>query len=311
MKQRLQARSHYCEHMKGELYLSKGDGCEEPLQKLKKAFTARANISFAYDILKKLLKRLLSFSIIIHDTYYPNNNLGIFLTTHCNLGCRNCQTSARQAPANDMMTVAQVEKVVNDAIRLDYYWDNVFLTGGEASLHPQLFEILDVIKRYKEFNPECSISLETNGAGNEVQSVLKKLPEWLGVGNSIKKEGKSDYVFVEYNVAPIDSFLSVLADFSKGCSRLKHCYSLCATMYGYYPCSPCMNVARVFGLDIGIRELDQVTEGALRKQLKTLCKYCGFFREPQYGTTLTQTMSRSWKRAFAQYKKHKPELTRY
>ena len=266
--------------------------------------------AFIWHILKRIYAPSY-FPKIFHNRYYPNNNLGIFITTSCNLSCFNCQTSARQAPANDIMTVGQMEKFVNEAINLKYHWDQIFLTGGEPTLHPQFFEILDVLKQYKDFNPKSEILLETNGAGTKVQSVLKKLPVWISVNNSNKNEGKNSYAFFNYNIAPIDTLAYRFSDFSKGCGRLSGCYGLCATMYGYYPCSPCMNVARVFGFDIGIKKLSLVTEKGLRKQLKILCKYCGWFKELQGEIILTEKMSRSWKRAFTEYRKQKPKLCLY
>jgi phage anti-repressor protein len=64
----------------------------------------------------------------------------------------------------------------------------------------------------------------------------------------------------------------------------------------------------VFGFDVGIEKLSLVSEKALRKQLKILCKYCGWFREQQNETVLVEKKSRSWERAFAEYNKQKPKL---
>jgi len=315
MEQRIQACSHYCEAKKGKPYLPHNTGLEKNIRHartfkiiIKDYLTVTKAGSLVYGILKRIYKSL-PFSIIFHNSYCSNNYLGIFITASCNLDCFNCQTSAGQAPASDIMTVGQIEKIVNEAINLRYYWDGVFLTGGEPSLHPQFFEILDVLKQYSDFNPECKIFLETNGAGNKVQSVLKKLPSWILIHNTNKKVENHSYDFYTYNIAPIDNLAYRFSDFSKGCRRLSVCYGLCATMYGYYPCSPCMNVARVFGLDIGIKELSLVTEKTLRKQLKILCKYCGWFKEPVNSLVLTEKISCSWKRAFAEYAKQRPKMS--
>lgn len=310
MKKRLQACSHYCEAKKGSLYapqVTDQDVSPAPTPTLRSSIK---KVPLVFPVWKKI-KNLMSYSMLFQKKYDANNNLGIFLTTVCNLSCNNCQTSARQAPANDIMTVAQVEKLVNEAIGLEYYWDTVYLTGGEVTTHPQLPEVFAALKRYKDFNPECRIVMETNGAGARVQSVLPSIPSWVVIDNSSKKEGPSTLLFYEYNVAPKDTLTSVIPDYSKGCSRLKYCFGLCASMYGFYACTPCLNVARVFGFDIGIKELSLVSEKALREQLKVLCQYCGWFREPSYATTQAQTMSKSWRKAFAEFRKRKPRMSAY
>lgn len=314
MERRLQACSHYCEHKKGKLFLPNHAelGYIQKFKNVSRNYLVKTKSgSFVLSILKSLY-RSLSFLEIFHNRYCSNNSLGIYITTSCNLSCFNCQTSARQAPANDIMTVGQMGKFINEAIKLKYYWNQISLTGGEPALHPQFFEILDVLKQYKDFNPECTILLDTNGAGNKVQSVLKKLPDWVSVYNSNKKEGKDSYAFSTYNIAPIDTLVyRFFSNFSKGCKKLTNCYGLCASMYGYYPCSPCMNVDRVFGFNIGIKKLSLVTEKALREQMKILCKYCGWFKEGQGEIVLTEKMSRSWKRAFTEYRNKKPKLSLY
>jgi hypothetical protein len=308
MDQRIQACSHYCERKKDKPYLPK---VKESVytQKIRNYLIRTKSGSFVYRILKRL-SRLLSLPLL-HKRYQSNNNLGIYMTTACNLSCFNCQTSAGQAPAHDNMTVGQMEEIVNEAIDLEYYWDQIILSGGEPTLHPQFIEILDVLKQYKDFNPECEIVVETNGAGSKVQQILQNLPRWIVVHNSNKKEGNHSYSFNTYNIAPIDTLAYRFSDFSNGCRGISDCYGLCASMYGYYPCSPCMNIARVYGFDLGIKELSLVTEKNLRKQMKILCKYCGWFREPQDEIVLAETMSRSWQRAFAEYKKQKPKLSLY
>jgi hypothetical protein len=310
MEQRLEACSHYCDSKRDKLYLpNNADG--HYIQNLKdtgRNYLVRTKLgSVVYHTLLKIY-RLLSPP----RRYYSNNNVGIFLTTDCNLKCVNCQVSSTLAPANDIMTVEQIKAFVNEAISLKYYWDCIVLTGGEPTLHPNFMKMLDVLKQYKLFNPECHITLETNGAGDKVQSVLKTVPNWVEITNSSKNEGKADYDFISYHVAPIDMIIyKLFSDFSKGCRRVSGCYGLCLSMYGYYPSSPCMSVDRVFGFNIGIKELSSVTEMALRELMKILCKYCGWFNVDQKAIVPAEKMSRSWKKAFADYRKQKPKLSLY
>jgi len=266
--------------------------------------------ALAYSVLRRVYRSLRLFAVI-HDRYYSNNNLGIFITAVCNQSCFNCQTSARQAPSKDVMSVAQVQALVDEALNLKYYWDRVIITGGEATTHPHFLEVLAALKRYKDFHPGCTFVLETNGVGAKVQSMLEKVPDWITINNSNKTKGEYSYTFASYSVAPVDTPIYRFSDFTKGCSRLDSTYGLCASMYGFFPCSPCMNVARVFGFDIGIQRLATVDENTMREQMKILCRYCGWFKERPEEVIRTEKVSRSWKRAFAEYKRQPPKLTFY
>ena len=261
--------------------------------------------AFAYHKLKRIYGTF-------HGHYSPNNSLGIVVTTECNLRCLNCQTSAKHAPAADKVTVAQVEGFVAEAINHEYYWDRVIVTGGEATLHPELRELLGALKSYRAFNPGCVFLLETNGAGAEVQSRLKELPDWVSVSSSNKTRDDTRLPFVTYTVAPVDTWpYGLFTDFSKGCRRLSDYYGLCLSRYGYYPHSACMNVDRVFGFDIGIKSLSLVNEQALRGQMRILCKYCGWFNEGREELLVSERISPSWRKAFAEYRRQKPILSPY
>jgi len=316
LSQRLKASSHYCDREKGILFTAQCSyGSSQKFKKAVKDCLMNVFPPSALRQAKILVYKLINFSVpflgAIHKKYYSNNNICIDITTLCNLRCFNCQSSVRQAPANDNMSVEQIEKFIKEAIDLKYYWNRISLFGGEPTLHPRFFEIVGALKRYKDFNPDCIIDVVTNGAGERVKSVLSKLPAWLSVENTMKKEGQESHPFGSYNIAPIDCpQYRFFTDFSKGCWRLSFCYGLELSMYGYYPCSPCMGVDRVFGFDIGIKKLSLVTEKALREQMKILCRYCGWFREPTE-IIWTEKMSLVWKRAYLEYKRQKPKLSLY
>ena len=96
MEQHLQACSHYCEYKKGRLYLPNSAEVIY-IQKLKnigRNYLVRTQLGFSvYSTLAKIYRLLFPLR-----RYYSNNNLGIFITTSCNLKCVNCEVSASQAP---------------------------------------------------------------------------------------------------------------------------------------------------------------------------------------------------------------------
>jgi hypothetical protein len=197
------------------------------------------------------------------------------------------------------MSLGQIEEFVNESIELNMGWKRIRLMGGEPTLHPQFFEILNIVKRYKNINPKCNIEISTNGYGSKVNEALSKLPEWVNVRNS-KKESNI-HKFIDYNVAPIDLEEYKNADFTKGCWITEEC-GLGLSRMGYYPCGAGASVDRVFGFNIGIKRLSLVNHSTLKNQLILLCKYCGHYKKNLKRIT-EEKMSASWHKAYEKYKK--------
>jgi hypothetical protein len=235
--------------------------------------------------------------------------VGMEITNRCNLHCPNCNRAVGQARSEDSISPEQMEKFVRESTEKNWSWKRIALTGGEPTLHPRFFEMLEKVRDYKSLNPDCEVAVVTNGHGREVREVLDHLPSWVTVKNS-KKEG-SEHEFVAFNLAPIDQRAERGKDFGKGCRVLEYC-GLGLSRYGFYPCAPGACIDRVFGFDIGIKDLSSVGEAALRSQLRRLCPYCGFFRY-NFGveTTDVEVISESWREAFEAYRRQKPSLHLY
>jgi sulfatase maturation enzyme AslB (radical SAM superfamily) len=207
------------------------------------------------------------------------------------------------------MSLKQIDKFVNESIELNWEWQAIHILGGEPTLHPQFFKLLDIIKRYKDFNPNCYIELWTNGCGEKVNKILSKLPPWI---KEVSSEKTSNDVkkFHSYNIAPIDLKKYKKADFTKGCWITEIC-GIGLTRYGYYPCGAGAAVDRIFGFNIGIKTLLEVNDINLRCQLNLLCRYCGHFKEPPKALLVEEKMSASWIKAYDNYKKKIPEMSLY
>ena len=235
------------------------------------------------------------------------------LTSYCNLNCPNCERSVGTAPCKEYISLNQIDKFIDESMKKKSEWKAISLIGGEPTLHPQFFEVLKKIKLYKEKYPDCYIIVWTNGYGKKVNNVLSKLPDWVRVENS-NKDPNVTPEFLSYNIAPVDLKKFKNANFSKGCQVTEIC-SICLTRYGYYPCGPGAAVDRVFGFDIGIKKLRDMTEEKLKNQLKILCRYCGYFKPQDLFSTrkliTEEKMSKSWKKAYDKYKIIKPILKLY
>lgn len=229
----------------------------------------------------------------------------IDITYECNLNCYNCDRSCRQAPTKENITVDQIEYFVKESIDNNIKWERICILGGEPTLHPELFTILNILLDYKNnFSPESRIRLVTNGCSAKVKNVLKKIPKEIKIDNSGKISNLQ--TFCLYNRAPQDIFLYRNLDFTNGCWITSLC-GIGLTPYGYYPCAAGGAIDRIFGFDIGRKELPHHNDDLL-DQLHRLCKLCGHFIS-MYGRK--ENITETWKSAYNQYKTEKPVLTRY
>jgi len=156
----------------------------------------------------------------------------------------------------------------------------------------------------------------SNGAGAMVKKVLQNIPTGLEIYNTSKSTAKQQH-HTSYNLAPKDLKKYQNLNFGLGCELLERC-GLGLTRYGYYPCGPGASVDRIFGFDIGIKNLSEADTDAFRKKLPMLCSYCGHFKENGHYADLLdmhsvnkKSTSQSWTEAYGKYKKQNPELTLY
>jgi len=273
-------------------------------------------------LLYKLIKFIVESSHYIFSKrmfyryFKPNiNQISIEITTTCNLHCFNCGRACSQAQSNEFMSIKQIESFIDESIQLKWNWKMIALLGGEPTLHPDFFKILNIIKRYKAFKPDCKVLLVTNGYGKKVNKVLSKLPSWVSVKNSAKTSKINK--FTSRDIAPIDLEEYKNSDFSSGCWITQEC-GLGLTRYGIYACGAGASIDRVLGLNIGIKGLSDVDQKALKKQLKKFCRYCGHYKTSNpFSSRLKDhritkpLMSDFWKKAYTRYKRKKPKLSIY
>lgn len=237
------------------------------------------------------------------------------ITTACNLGCTQCDRScgADQALSRELMTVDQVRRFVAQSVAARRQWLQIKLLGGEPSLHPELGAILDVLRCYRdEHSRGTRIDLISNGYGRAVQERLAAIPADVRV-HCTWKETRDQGTFETYNVAPCDLAAFEGADFCVGCVVPEVC-GMALTRYGYYPCGAGASVDRVFGMGLGIRELQEATAPRLMEMRGKLCRYCGHFKSwGRYARFARRpeedwTTSPSWKQAYAAYASKRPDL---
>jgi hypothetical protein len=249
----------------------------------------------------------------------------IDLTHCCDLACPDCNRSCGrdQAPAAEFIGLDQIVRFVGESAAAGKRWRRIMLEGGEPTLHPRLPEILEALSLYREHHsPASVIELCTNGYGE----AARRLQDWLPSGVRIKNSAKSPVRknrHIAFNMAPVDQAAFAQADFSQGC-YIHAIFGLGLTRYGYYPHPICGGIDRIFGFDIGIKNLGDVA-GGLHEQMARLCPYCGHFREfrepgngraekaptGRAGESPRERMSSSWNEAYRSYRLRPPRLSPY
>lgn len=231
----------------------------------------------------------------------------IDITYACNLKCFNCNRSCTQAPSQEYMTVAQIRHFLNESISANICWECIRILGGEPTLHPDFLEIIDMIRSWKlNYAPEARVEVATNGYGRRVREVLSLIPEDVSIIDSHKDNRRQE--FDAFNIAPSDLAIYRYADFRNGCIITEVC-GIGLTPYGWYPCAIAGAIDRVFGFDIGCNKLPSKDDD-MYEQLEKFCSLCGHF-DRRLPKACKPAMSKTWKTAYQNYRKHKPVLSLY
>ncbi|MBU3910978.1 MAG: hypothetical protein KKD90_00145 [Candidatus Omnitrophica bacterium] len=189
-------------------------------------------------------------------------------------------------------------------------WGKIRAMGGEATLHPDILEILDLLVEYKRNHaPDTCIEIVTNGYGEKVKNVLSKVKVKgeVKIANTAKKSSVQDKFFA-FNLAPRVLPYYKFADYSMGCRAMNAC-GMGVTPFGYYLCTMAGGIDRIFGFDIGRKEMPLPGDPML-DQSTVICQYCGRFRG-MGGWAKKQIISPSWQKALKEYEKKKPSLTTF
>jgi hypothetical protein len=208
------------------------------------------------------------------------------------------------------MTVEQIRKFIKESKEFNVTWDKgVSILGGEPTLHPDIDKI--IIELYKGLDRQ--IRLFTNGVYmNKGTSILKRIENIVEVNSD--KHGIYNF-FVPFNMAPIDDKRFQEDDVYNYCKIIYDC-GLGLSRYGFYVCGPGASIDRIFGFDIGIKSIGDITLENLNKQREILCPYCGLLPFSDYDPyknriTNEERISKSWKEEYQKYKEKKPIMELY
>lgn len=223
----------------------------------------------------------------------------IDITYRCNLSCFNCNRSCTQAPSREDMPIETIAEFIEQSLDQGLQWKRIRLLGGEPTLHKHIFEIVDLLNNYRtHHNPDMRLVLGTNFHGREVRQVIAGLPENLILKSTLKTSRAN--LFRPFNVAPCDQVHNSWADYTSGCRIIAEC-GLGVTPRGYFMCAIAGGIDRIFGFDLGRRQLP-AADDPLTDQMGAYCRVCGHFGF-QWPTRIPK-ISPTWRMAYARNKQH-------
>ena len=263
------------------------------------------------------------------------------ITAKCNMACHNCDAMIRQAPKMDStLSVEQISSFINESIENNINWDIIVLTGGEPMLHPDIKIIIKMLNNnffkrgvvYREnynhttyFNENIEnyikkgLVILTNGKQKNKLIDYQHKSHLIRLVSTSKKD--NNQLFYPVNIAPVDNDnfdISKNQEYARVQKKCQ-CAQPCLTKHGYYPCTTGAAIDKVFGGDVGIKDINNINDENVYKQFEDLCKNCGYFNEiapfdvPEEHIKYTNktVLSPIWKQQLIKYKLQKPNLTNY
>ena len=223
--------------------------------------------------------------------------LEIDITYACSLRCEGCNRSIDKAPTNESINLEQINQFIEESVHGGHRWEGIRLLGGEPTLHPDFFAILDAIREYRTTHrPKLRIIVVSNGYNERTRSILEKIPGDVCVENTSKISGVQ-IDFAPFNNAPRDYAEHVRSDFRNGC-WITQGLGMGLTPHGYYHCAIAGGIDRIFNFNLG-RQSIPPSGDPLHEQFEALCALCGHFCIHAPTATPKDGISTSWHKAYS------------
>jgi wyosine [tRNA(Phe)-imidazoG37] synthetase (radical SAM superfamily) len=222
--------------------------------------------------------------------------LEIDITYQCNLSCIQCNRCLGKYPSKDYIPLKQISNIFLNLLLLEQPFTKIHILGGEPTLHPDLFKVLQVINSYREKIKNTEIKLWSNGQGEKINQTLCLLPNWVEVKITPKSNPFGNNNFEAFLAAPIDYKHLHIGDYENGCSNIQaNKCGVGVNKNGFYVCPVAGAIDYVKKFGLGINNLKNLNNETFKKQCSQLCMYCGHFLVDKEIFLPINTISKSWK----------------
>ena len=132
-----------------------------------------------------------------HHDQMANKSCTVLLevTNACNLACRVCYADAN---GDRVLSMRELRRFIDDLVRAKGFLDSVQVTGGEATIHPEFWDIIDwlydqdgigkiylptngiefskpeVARRLQQYREKILVLLQFDGASEETNKALRR-----------------------------------------------------------------------------------------------------------------------------------------
>ncbi len=206
----------------------------------------------------------------------------IEINSQCDMTCFGCDRFIDVAPTSPM-TVDQIALFVEQSLALDWEWERIHILGGEPTIHPQFWEVVEELLKYKQKHPATLLRVISNGSGHLAKYHQRLLASGIVVNVEEKKRNQEfPPWFRNTRCLVIEEHPTITKVAPCSIFGIAGC-GLGITKHGIFLCGAGASVARMLGLDIGVMDLAEASYEIMLDQAKLLCHLCGHWN-PSTGT---------------------------